>query len=132
MSQENMEVAQRIAAGFEAQDFDAVRRNFDPDIEWKEDPSFPEAGVYRGVEAVAEYARQFRSQFAELRYHAIELFEAGDHVIARMRVTGKGRSSGADFDQDAWWVYEFRDRKAIRCYSYLRRAEALEAAGLSE
>ncbi len=127
-----MEVAQEIADGFEAQDFDAVRRNFDSDIEWHEDPSFPEAGVYRGLEAVAEYARQFRSEFAELRYEMVELFEAGDHVIARMRVTGKGKSSGADFHQDAWWVYEFRDRKVIRCYSYLRRTEALKAAGLSE
>ena len=67
MSQENMNVARRIADGFEAQDFDAVRRNFDSNIEWYEDPSFPEAGVYRGIDAVAEYARQFRSEFAELR-----------------------------------------------------------------
>jgi ketosteroid isomerase-like protein len=127
-----MAVAEQIADGFEAQDLDAVRRNFDPDIEWHEDPSFPEAGVYRGIEAVAEYARQFRSEFAELRYEVVELFEADDHVITRMRVTGKGKSSGADFDQDAWWVWEFRDSKAIRCYSYLRRAEALEAAGLRQ
>ena len=47
-----MEVAQQIADGFAAQDFDAVRRNFDAGIEWHEDPSFPEAGVYRGIEAV--------------------------------------------------------------------------------
>ena len=33
MSQENMNVARRIADGFEAQDFDAVRRNFDSNIE---------------------------------------------------------------------------------------------------
>jgi ketosteroid isomerase-like protein len=132
MSQENMNVARRIADGFEAQDFDAVRRNFDSKIEWYEDPSFPEAGVYRGIDAVAEYARQFRSEFAELRYEVVELLEANAHVIAKMKVAGKGRSSGADFAQDAWWVYEFRDGKVIRCYSYLRRSEALEAAGLRE
>jgi ketosteroid isomerase-like protein len=112
-----MEVARQIAEGFAAQDFDAVRRNFDADIEWHEDPSFPEAGVYRGIEAVGEYARRFRSEFAELRYEMVELFEARDHVIARMRVAGTGKSSGADFDQEAWWVWQFTDRKGVRCYS---------------
>jgi ketosteroid isomerase-like protein len=91
MSQENMNVARRIADGFEAQDFDAVRRNFDSNIEWYEDPSFPEAGVYRGIDAVAEYARQFRSEFAELRYEVVELLEANAHVIARMKVAWKGK-----------------------------------------
>ena len=53
--------------------------------------------MYPGIDAVAEYARQFRSEFAELRYG--------------------GSTSSAT-------------AKVIRCYSYLRRSEALEAAGL--
>lgn len=33
-----------------------------------EDPSFPEAGVYRGVEAVGAYTEQFLAEFADIRY----------------------------------------------------------------
>jgi ketosteroid isomerase-like protein len=132
MSRENVELARQIADAFSAGGFAAVRPYFHPEIEWHEDPSFPEAGVYRGVEAVATYTEQFLSEFAQIRYEARELVEAGDHVIANMRITGTGKVSGAGFEVSAWWAFEFRGGQVIRGYAYLDRDAALEAVGLRE
>jgi len=54
----------------------------------------PEAGVYRGLEAVEAYNRQFLAEFAELHYEPQELIDANDHVIANMHIHGRGRRGG--------------------------------------
>ncbi len=89
-------------------------------------------GIYRGVGAVSAYTEQFLSEFREIRYDAAEVTEAGDNVIANMKITGTGKISGASFEVFAWWVITFRDRRVIRAYAYLDRHAALEAAGLRE
>jgi ketosteroid isomerase-like protein len=131
MSRENVEIVRRIAEAFDRGGLDAVGSYFHPDIEWHEDPSFPEAGVYRGIDAVQSYARQFLSEFEEFRYEPVELTDAGDHVIANLRITGRGKTSGAEFEIYAWWAFSVQDRKVTRCYSYLERDRALGAVGLS-
>jgi ketosteroid isomerase-like protein len=75
MSEENMRVARGIGEAFKAGDFDAVGAKLHPDIEWHEDPSFPESSVYRGIDAVASYSQQFRSEFSRINYEMVELIE---------------------------------------------------------
>ena len=65
---------------------------------------------------------------------AIELIAAGDHVV--MTVRGAGIGPPVDDDEDepcgqATVVYTLADGKILRMHDYLRRAEALEAAGAS-
>ena len=65
---------------------------------------------------------------------AIELIAAGDHVV--MTVRGAGIGPPVDDDEDepcgqATVVYTLADGKIVRMHDYLRRAEALEAAGAS-
>jgi ketosteroid isomerase-like protein len=132
MSQENVEIIRRIAEAFERGGLDKFREYYHPDIEWHEDPSFPEAGVYRGLEAVEAYNRQFLSEFAEMHYEPQELIDANEHVIANMRIQGRGKASGATFDLSAWWVFTLRDGRLIRVHAYLDRTRALEAVGLRE
>ena len=132
MSRENLEIVGRIAEAFERGGLDEFRAYYHPDIEWHEDPSFPEAGVYRGLEAVEAYNRQFLSEFAELHYEPQELIDSNDHVVANMRIHGRGRASGATFDLSAWWAFTLRDGRLVRVHAYLDRGRALEAVGLRE
>jgi uncharacterized protein len=132
MSEENVEVVRRMFEAFERGGLDAGTSYLHPDIEWHEDPSFPEAGVYRGIEAFQSYARQFLSEWDEFRYQPVELIDAGDHVIANLRISGRGKASGAKFEMSAWWAASFQDGKVIRCYAYTERERALEAVGLRE
>jgi ketosteroid isomerase-like protein len=130
MSKTNVEIALRMGEAFRVGDMDAVRSHYHPEIEWHEDPSFPESGVFRGIDAVGAYSRQFWSEFSEIQYDMAEVIEAGDHVLVNMRITGRGRTSGAAFDVSAWWVFEFRDGKVVRCHSYLDRDAAVAASGM--
>jgi ketosteroid isomerase-like protein len=131
MSQENVEIVRRMAEVFNSGGADAIRRFFHPEIEWREDPTFPEAGVYQGVDAVAQYNEQFLAQFADISYEAHDLVDEGEHVIANIRVQGTGNASGAAFEVSAWWAFTCRDGQVFRVYSYLERGAALEAVGLS-
>jgi len=132
MSQENVEITTRMAEAFNTGGLDAARQYYHPEIEWHEDPSFPESGVYRGVEAVAAYNQEFLAEFEEIRYEGDLVASAGEHVVANMRITGIGRISGAGFELSAWWAISVRDGQVVRVYAYLDKDAALEAVGLSE
>ncbi len=94
MSQENVEITRRMAEAFNAGGLDAARQYYHPEIEWHEDPSFPESGVYRGIDEVIAYNQQFLAEFEDIRYEGEELAAAGEHVVANMRITGTGKTSG--------------------------------------
>lgn len=132
MSQENVAVVRGLAAAFEECGVDALRDYCDPKIEWHEDPFFPEAGVYRGLEAVEAYSAQFLSEFSEIHYEVADAIDSGDHVVASLNVEGVGRASGAGFEISAWWAVTIRDERILRIFAYLDRGRALEAVGLAE
>ncbi len=134
MSQENVEVVRQLAGAFNDGSIEGMRPLLDADLVWYEDPSFPEAGVYRGRDEWEAYARQFIAEFSELRYEPSpgETIEAGDNVVMNLLIHGRGTASGAEFDLSAWWAFTLRGGKVVRCFSYLDRDRALEAVGLRE
>ena len=74
MSQENLKLAREVflaasrGGALDALDQDALERAFEffhPEIEIREDPRFPEAGVFRGQNAVRRYFAQFTERYAQ-------------------------------------------------------------------
>lgn len=131
MSRENIELVRSLGEVFSRGSLDALRPFIDADIEWHEDPSFPEAGVYCGIEAFEEYAGGFIAEFSEIHYEPGEILDAGEDLVVNMRVRGRGKASGAEFELSAWWGITIRDQKVVRCFAYLDRNRALEALALS-
>jgi ketosteroid isomerase-like protein len=60
-----------------------------------------------------------------------ELIDAGDQVVAFVRVHGRGKGSGAAVDARIAQVWTIRSERAIRLEYYGDRTEALKAAGLA-
>jgi uncharacterized protein len=109
-----------------------VYETFDPAIEVREDPRFPEAGTYRGIDAVRAYFRQFTEPFDSFVFELDDVLDAGgDQVVLLFHIEGRGKDSGAVFEEDPAWIYTIRDGKVTRIEAYLDREEALEATGLS-
>jgi hypothetical protein len=56
MSQENVEVVRRVTDVMDAEGFEAALPIFlkaaHPDVEWREDPTWPGSATYRGIEQV--------------------------------------------------------------------------------
>jgi ketosteroid isomerase-like protein len=61
------------------------------------------------------------------------LIDAGnDSVVAFFHQSATGRGSGVPVEQEYAVIYELQDGQLVRMRLYIDRAEALEAAGLSE
>jgi ketosteroid isomerase-like protein len=131
MSQENVEIVreayERAARGDFGGFFDPVTEDF----VFITSPEVPDAGTYRG-EAAIEWIRAWIGSFDELTIEATELIDAGDKVL--VGILQKGRSQGSPQPvEGCWWqVATFRGDAISRAQLFSERAQALEAAGLSE
>jgi ketosteroid isomerase-like protein len=132
MSQENVEFVRDIYARWRTGDFRAGADAFDPLILFVLRPEFPDAGTYLGRERIAEYMRGFLEPWSRITIEAEDFTDAGDSVVVAVRQAGVGEESGAATELRYFQVWSFRGRKVIRLENFRERAEALEAAGLSE
>jgi ketosteroid isomerase-like protein len=67
------------------------------------------------------------------RHELRELIDCGDdRVLLAGWQTGRGKGSGVEISEENFSVYTVRDGKIVSQRMFRHRAEALEAAGLSE
>jgi ketosteroid isomerase-like protein len=104
--------------------------SFDPEIEVHEDPRFPEAGTYRGLEAVRGYLLQFTDSFDEFIFEVDDLVDLGaDRVLVLFLLRTRGKGSGATAEARPGWIYTIRGSKTVLIEAYLDREDAFAAAG---
>ena len=133
MSRENVEMVRHILAMLDQGDdphelvapefvMDFSRRRLNPI-------------VVRGRDEVRAFAEGDGQMWegGHLAYQPKELIDAGDKVLAFVRVSGRGQASGVEVEAYTWAVWTFRDGKPVE-WTYFGddRASALEAVGLSE
>jgi ketosteroid isomerase-like protein len=129
VSEQNVEAVRRAWEAFDRGDLETFFADVAADVEFEEDPAFPEAAVFRGREEILEYLAGFQAAMADHRFEVEELRDLGDRVLALLHETARGRSSGVDVDQRPAFLHEFRDGLIVRVRAYLDRAEALAAVG---
>jgi len=148
MSQENLEIVRRAweTVNDEEHDVDAwidgfldvwLHEFFDPEIEWHDVPTLPNAGVHRGREALRRHLADYLEAWADSTFEVEDIRAVGDRVVVRGRYGGVGRQSGAEVAGGlslpaTGAVYDFRAGRILRVQQFLTHAEALEAVGLSE
>src|SRR5215204_6564136 len=103
-----------------------------PEIEFHTHASAPEAGVYRGREAVIAYHARVFGQFESIRIELEELLSAGDRVVIISRQHTVPRGTDAEIVQRLVEVWTSRAGLFAERKPFSTRAEALKAAGLSE
>ena len=138
MSQENVDLVRRAVTAFVAADYDP--RNFeepfelfDPAIEYDISRTNPETQIYRGRDGVVEVLEQWIDTWDGYEVKALEFIDAGeDRVVSVIRERGKLKDSDAWVEHTRGAVWTIRDRRIARYEEHQDRAEALEAAGLSE
>jgi ketosteroid isomerase-like protein len=132
MSQENVEVVWRAVEAFNRGGTEAALAWLAPDVEWHDLPDLPDAEIYRGHGGFLAAFKQF---FGELEDYTVKVDETTDHgerVLVFARIIGRGRGSGAWFEQRIFGVWTVRNRLVVRAVWFRTREEALEAVGLSE
>jgi ketosteroid isomerase-like protein len=133
MSRENVELVRRIYERTAQGHPEVIYETLDPDVVWDASASgMPEAGVYRGHEQVAAYRRRFWGAWETPRNEPEELIDAGENVVALVRMGGRGKGSGVEVEQPFAMVWTLSAGKVTRVALYRDRGEALEAVGLRE
>jgi ketosteroid isomerase-like protein len=136
MSQKNVEVVRRMWMAFKERDWAAAFSPVHPRIEM-DTTRAPLAGlarVYKGREEVARFWREWLEAWGEQQIETPELIDGGDEVL--MWTKGhrvQGRGSGVEVSMPPYaWLMTINDGEIVRAVMYMDKAEALEAAGLSE
>jgi ketosteroid isomerase-like protein len=137
MSQENVDRAREaygaLGLAIRTGDLDPFFREYvHPEIEWAPLEGAPDAGISHGHGPVKARMEAMLDVMEEPQIEAGEIIDAGDRVVVAIRMSGRGRGSGIDVEANWFHVLTPRDDKAVRIAWYASRAEALEAAGLSE
>jgi ketosteroid isomerase-like protein len=134
MSQENVELVRALIEAVNRDDIDAAEALVAPDVVWEENPMFPGLReVYRGPAEVRAWWEEILEVVENIHLEVEKLTELGDdRIIGEVFVTGRGKGSDAPVEQRVWNVFSFAEGKITTRQVFWTRAEALEAAGLSE
>jgi ketosteroid isomerase-like protein len=129
MSQENVETVRRAV-----QSLQAFWDLLDEYVVWdlRDYPILDFDGVYVGRDAVIEASRHWWGAWTDYHLDPEELIDAGSSVVLVVREQGRGKGSGAPFEQRFAQVWTFCRGRIIRWELFPDKAAALEAAGLSE
>jgi|SRR5215218_10272002 len=126
--QANVEVVRLGYEHFNRGDLDWVMEHLDPEIVWEDARQMPDARVYRGTEEVRSFLRSFGRHWERIRFEPTELREAGDSVLAFVRIVGRGKASGAEVDARLVHVWKMRDLRAVRIRTFFDPTEAVREA----
>ena len=134
MSEENVELIRRVVDVMDAEGFEAALPLFlaaaHPEVQWREDPNWPGATTYQGVEQVREVIRD-RMETLDFDQRTEELIGAGDKVLALVRWVGRGKASGAAGEMSMAMLWTVRDHAITKLEFFLDRDQAFAAAGVT-
>ncbi len=133
MSRENVETVRTVFAMIERGDEEAWNL-LPPDFVIDLSRRLIDPVLLRGPDEMRGFYRDLDASWAGgARLEVEELIDAGDKVLVLIRFGGRGKMSGAEVETLVWNLWTFRDGEPVRwTYFGEDRAEALEAAGMSE
>jgi ketosteroid isomerase-like protein len=131
MSQESVEVLQRITAHFkETGDWGPVEF-YDPEVTFATRGDVGGRQTYTGHQGLVDAMASFREAWAEINPHILKFIEGKDVVIAVIRFELRSQA-GVQLEVEEAWVYWFQDGKVKYVEQHGTVASALETAGLLE
>jgi len=133
MSEENVEILRRLYERWA--DGDLSPTWFDPEVEYSrigaQTPDME--GRWVGLDELRSAMLEYIAPLSEVRYEAERIIDVGgDRVLVLSRQTARGKHSGVPIDHEQGDLFTLRDGKIVRYDAYWNRADAIEAAGLSE
>jgi ketosteroid isomerase-like protein len=132
MSQENVEIVRRQLEAWNRRDLTTWLAMFrsDAEIDWSRARA-PFKGVYRGHGELEAFWDEFWSTFEEVQLETYGVTEVGSEVVVPNTAHLRGRQ-GIEVVARSTFVFTVEHGLITRLRLFQERAEALEAAGLSE
>jgi ketosteroid isomerase-like protein len=131
MSRENVELVRKAMEALLRRDRDAWFAIHDEEFEIVPVRDWPE-GAVRGRESAWDFNMRIRDSFEWVPIEVERVDAGADKVLGHPRYELRGVGSGAEVEYEQWFVATVRRGKILRLQWFWDRAEAIEAAGLSE
>lgn len=134
MSRENVEVVRRVYELWNRGDIGDAGEMLDEHVVWDGYDHLPDAGPRLGADEVQQWAGDFTEAWGEIQVQIERLEDLGDDlVLALVRMTGRGRGSGAAVESGVdGHVWTVRKGKVAAVSMYQGTEDALKAVGLAE
>jgi ketosteroid isomerase-like protein len=88
---------------------------------------WPEEQTYEGIEATRAFLTTWADTWDDWKLELESLQEAGDHVLAIVRQSGRAKTSGMQVDMRFAQLWTIRDGKQARMDMYSEVDEAIRA-----
>ena len=134
MSEENVKLVRRTIELWNCRDVDAALDIAADDIamDWSNSIG-PAKGVHRGKEGVRKFWTSFLEAFEAMHWDERETIELdSSQVLVVTHFQARGRGSGIEVDASGAQLWTVREGKVHNVKLFQSKADALEAAGLSE
>jgi ketosteroid isomerase-like protein len=132
MSQEDVETVGRAIAAINARDIEGYRACCTETVKL-ETPMAAMGGVYEGIDGIRRFLADVEESAPDFRMEVDGVEEVDSkRVIAFLRNSSTGRTSGIRMAWPQTNVYDLIDGKISHVRIFLDRQEALNAVGLAE
>ena len=130
MSQESLAVVRAIHAALASGESPVALGLLHRDIEYVNPPGAVESGTRHGIAAWEDAMRSMDDVFADVRIDVREMKAVGDRVVVLATYVARGRSSGAQRENEDGYVWTVRNGQAVRFQWFSDPSEALAAVGI--
>lgn len=111
----NLETVKELYRSFTTKDYEAFLKICKTDLEWIQNPGFPNGKRHLGAEAVVENVfKSFDATWSEWNFQIEEYLEAGDSIIVIGYYHGVHGKTGKGFRADAAHIYDLQDGKIVK------------------
>ncbi len=132
MSEENLELAQRMIKWFNLRDAETAQAHSTDDVEIVPFRAAVEGTTYQGPGAFAAFDAGSDAAWEQIRFEPERFVTGPDRVVAIGHLSARARGTGIELSPSAATSFEFRGGKLSRVQVYFDVDEALKAAGMSE
>jgi ketosteroid isomerase-like protein len=131
MSSRNVEIVRRLYQDFNQGALDSMLEGANADVEFDASERLPDEGVIRGRDAYRRFFERTFDTWERFVVEVDELLDAGDAVVALVRLSGVGKSSQVTVEESTAHVIWLREGRPYRVKVFADRDDALRAAGLT-
>jgi ketosteroid isomerase-like protein len=101
----------------------------DDDAEWCEHSDLPEAGLYRGRNAIRTFLESFLESWDDFTQETEDVLAGDRCVLILLRSHSRGKGSGINVEARYAHLWTMENGRGVRVDAYFSRDEALRALG---
>jgi ketosteroid isomerase-like protein len=134
MSQDNLATLRDQIDALVQGDLERWLQGFDPDVEFRMPPEWPDESMGKGPDAALASMRGTLelAEGLEIDLREVTELDDPDRLLIYTHIAATAIGSGVPVEFDRYDLLTMRNGKVFRDEIYLTREQALEAAGLSE